>query len=81
VGATVVIVTLIYLAIQTRNTGKVMRAIAIWDAQISFVAINEKLAEGGIISDIMYRALSDPDSLTPYENTLLTDLRGDSSNE
>ncbi len=51
-GAIAVIVTLIYLAIQTRKTGKVMRATAIWDSQISFVAINETLADGGTISEI-----------------------------
>lgn len=47
-----------------------MRAKAIWDSQISFVSINETLAEGGTISDVMYRVLSDPDSLDPYERHL-----------
>lgn len=69
-GAAAVVVTLIYLAIQTRNTGKVMRATAIWDSQMSFVAINETLSEGGAISDVMFRALSDPDSLTDFERHL-----------
>jgi len=66
VGAAAIIVTLIYLAIQTRNTGKVMRATAIWDSQISFVEINEILANGGTISEIIFRALSDSDSLNAF---------------
>jgi len=70
-GAAAVLVTLIYLAIQTRNTGKVMRATAIWDSQMSFAAINETLAEGGTTSDLMYRALTDPDSLSAYERHLV----------
>jgi hypothetical protein len=71
IGAAAVIITLLYLAIQTHNNGKVLRASAIVDAQTSFVAINEKLSDGGVISDIMFRTLSDPDSLTPYEMHLL----------
>ena len=70
-GSAAVIVTLLYIAIQTHNNGKVLRVNAIVDAQMSFVAINEKLSDGGVISEIMFRALSDPDSLTPYEKYLL----------
>ena len=58
------------MAIGAWNNGKVMRASAIWDSQISFVAMNEKLADGGVISEVMFRALSDPDSLSPYERHL-----------
>jgi hypothetical protein len=70
-GSAAVIITLLYLAIQTHNNGKVLRVSATVDAQMSFVAINEKLSEGGVISEVMFKALSDPDSLTPYESTLL----------
>ena len=41
IGAIAVLVTLIYLAIQTRDNVKVLRARAVWDAQISFVEVNE----------------------------------------
>jgi hypothetical protein len=71
IGSAAVIITLLYLAIQTHSNGKVLRASAAWDSQMSFVAINEKLADGGVISEIMFRTLSDPDSLTPYEKYLL----------
>jgi len=71
IGSAAVIITLLYLAIQTHSNGKVLRASAVVDAQMSFVAINEKLSDGGVISEIMFRALSDPDGLTPYERYLL----------
>ena len=70
-GSAAVIITLLYLAIQTHSNGKVLRASAVVDAQMSFAAINEKLSDGGVISEIMFRALSDPDGLTPYERYLL----------
>jgi hypothetical protein len=38
---------------------------------MSFVAINETLADGGKISEVMYRALSDPDSLDAFEKHLV----------
>ena len=71
IGSAAVIITLLYLAIQTHNNGKVLRASAVVDAQMSYVAINEKLSDGGVISEIMFRTLSDPDGLTPYERYLL----------
>ena len=46
IGALAVIVTLIYLAIQTRDNVKILRARAAWDAQASFVEINENLGDG-----------------------------------
>lgn len=70
VGAGAVVLTLVYLALQTRATERVMRGTAIWDAQMSFVAINETLAAGGTRSDIGYRVLSDPASLSDYERHL-----------
>ena len=71
IGSAAVIMTLLYLAVQTHNNGKVLRASAVVDAQMSYVAINEKLSDGGVISEIMFRTLSDPDGLTPYERYLL----------
>jgi len=70
-GSAAVIITLLYIAIQTHNNGKVLRVSAIVDAQMSFVDINEKLSEGGAPSEVMFKTLSDPDSLTPYESMLL----------
>ena len=40
-GATAVFMTLIYLALQTRDNVKVLRARAMWDAQLSFVEVND----------------------------------------
>lgn len=67
VGALAVLITLVYLAIQTRDNVKVMRSRAIWDAQVSFVEVNEMLGDGGVIAEVMYKAISDPDSLTEKE--------------
>jgi hypothetical protein len=67
VGALAVLTTLVYLAVQTRDNVKVMRSKAIWDAQTSFVEVNETLGDGGVIAEVMYKAISDPDSLTEKE--------------
>jgi hypothetical protein len=67
VGALAVLITLVYLAVQTRDNVKVMRSKAIWDAQTSFVEVNEMLGDGGVIAEVMYKAMSDPDSLTDKE--------------
>ena len=45
--AVAVLVTLVYLAIQTRDNTRVMRSKAVWDAQVSFVEVNELLGDGG----------------------------------
>jgi hypothetical protein len=66
-GALAVLITLGYLAIQTRDNVKVMRSKAIWDAQMSFVEVNEILADGGELADVIYKALSDSSSLTERE--------------
>jgi hypothetical protein len=70
VGAAGVIVTLVYLAAQIRQNTKSLRASAVWDSQMSFVAINESLADGGRISEIMFRAISDAGSLDAFESHL-----------
>jgi hypothetical protein len=71
VGAAAVIVTLIYLAIQTRDNVKVLRARAVWDAQASFVEVNEILGDGGTVSKLIYKCLSDQDNLSAYERYLV----------
>jgi len=70
-GAVAVFVTLIYLAIQTRDNVKVQRARAVWDAQVSFVEVNEMLAEGGTVSELLFRTLSDPAGLSTQEKYLV----------
>jgi hypothetical protein len=70
VGAAGVIATLVYLAVQIRQNTNSLKATAVWDSQMSFVAINETLADGGKISEVMYRCLSDPDSLDDFEKHL-----------
>jgi hypothetical protein len=67
VGALAVLITLVYLAIQTRDNVKIMRSQAIWDAQVSFVEVNEVLADGGVVAEVVYKAISKPDSLTDKE--------------
>jgi hypothetical protein len=67
VGALAVLITLAYLAIQTRDNVKIMRSKAIWDAQVSFVEVNELLADDGAVADVLYKVLSKPDSLTDRE--------------
>ncbi len=70
-GATAVIVTLIYLAIQTRDNVKVLKARAVWDAQASFVEVNELLGDGGTVSELVFRSLSDAEELSTYEKYLV----------
>jgi hypothetical protein len=67
VGALAVLITLAYLAIQTRDNVKIMRSKAIWDAQVSFVEVNELLADDGVVAEAVYKAISEPDSLTDKE--------------
>ena len=67
IGAIVVFITLIYIAVQTRDNAKVQKARAVWDAQVSFVEVNDLLGDGGTVSELMYRSLSEPNSLSEYE--------------
>jgi len=71
IGAAAVLVTLIYLATQTRDNVKVLKARAVWDAQLSFVEVNETLGDGGTVSELVYRCLSEPDKLSDYELYLM----------
>jgi hypothetical protein len=71
IGAVAVLVTLIYLAIQTRDNVKILKARAVWDAQVSFVEVNEILGDGGTVSELVFRSLSDTAELSTYEKYLV----------
>ncbi|MFT4767912.1 MAG: hypothetical protein ACI8RN_001042 [Glaciecola sp.] len=71
IGALAVLITLAYLAVQTRDNVRVMRSRAVWDAQVSFVEVNEVLGDGGTVSQLIYKTLSDPAELSSYEKYLV----------
>ena len=71
IAAIFVFATLIYLAIQTRDNVKVLRARAVWDAQVSFVEVNQILGDGGTVSELIFRSLSDSEELSSYEKYLV----------
>lgn len=71
IGVIAVLVTLGYLAIQTRDNTRVMRSRAVWDAQVSFVEVNENLGDGGVVSELIYKALENPEGLSSYEKYLV----------
>ncbi len=70
IGVVAILASLVFVAIQTRQNGRTMRAQAVWDAQNSFVEINDMLAAGGPVSEMSFKAFTDPDSLTAYERYL-----------
>ncbi len=70
VAAVAVVLSLIALILETRQNTKMMRATAVWDSQMSFVSINEALAEGSVLSDLAFRVFTAPESLSPYERHL-----------
>jgi hypothetical protein len=71
IGAIAVLATLVYLGIQTRDNVRVQKARAIWDAQQSFVEVNELLGDGGVVSNLVYRAAAGADEFSEYEQYLL----------
>lgn len=75
IGQTIAVVaifgSLAYVAIQTRQNGRLMRAKAAWDAQMSFMEINERLASGDAISQLTFKVHGNAASLTPYEKYLV----------
>jgi hypothetical protein len=71
VGAIAVLMTLVYLAIQTRDNVRIQKAQAIWDAQQSFVEVNELLGDGGLVSNLVYRAAAGETEFSEYEQYLL----------
>jgi hypothetical protein len=70
-GAIAVVVSLIYLAIQTRDNTRVMRSRAVWDAQVSFVEVNEILGDCGYVSELIYKMLSESDQLSDKEKYMI----------
>ncbi len=71
IGAIAVFATLIYLSIQTRDNVKVLKARAVWDAQVSFVEINEILGDGGTVCEVVFRSLTESEELSSYEQYLV----------
>ena len=71
IGQTIAVVaifgSLVYVAIQTRQNGRLMRAKAAWDAQTSFAEVNDTLADGDPVSQVIFKLITSPDSLTDYE--------------
>ena len=71
IGQTIAVVaifgSLVYVAIQTRQNSRLVRARAIWDAQTSIAEINERLADGGVVSQLVFKCMTSPDSLTDFE--------------
>ena len=59
--------SLVYVAIQTRQNSRMMRAKAAWDAETSFAEINDMLSAGGPVGELFYKALTKPESLSDYE--------------
>ena len=62
--------SLVYVAIQTRQNSRLIRAKAAWDAEVSFIEINDTLASGGAMSELSFKILTKPESLTDYERHL-----------
>ena len=71
IGAIAVFATLIYLAIQTRDNVKVLRARAVWDAQMSFVEVNEILGDGGTVCEVVFRSFTESEELSNYDQYLI----------
>ena len=71
IGQTIAVVaifgSLVYVAIQTRQNSRLVRARAIWDAQTSIAEINERLADGGVVSQLVFKFTTSPDSLNDFE--------------
>lgn len=70
IAAVAVVLSLVALILETRQNTKMMRATAVWDSQMSFVSINETLAEGGPLTALAFKVFTAPESLTPYETHL-----------
>ncbi|HBK92020.1 MAG TPA: hypothetical protein DDZ68_10155 [Parvularcula sp.] len=75
IGQTIAVVaivgSLVFVAIQTRQNTRTLRAQAAWDAQASFAEINDMLAAGGAISEVSYKAFTATETLSPYERYLM----------
>ncbi len=75
IGQTIAVVaivgSLVFVAIQTRQNGRTLRAQAAWDAQASFAELNDLLAAGGPMSEVSYKAFTAAEALSPYERYLM----------
>ena len=80
VGGIAVIVSLIYLAIQTKQNTKAMKSASFHEVRVSFSDIPMVLAQNPELVSILARVNSDPDSLSReeiirYEMIFLTIIR------
>lgn len=64
IGAVAVIVTLIYLAIQIRDSARASRSAAVTDATTAMQAFYQELGSNSSTSQLFLRGLTDPDSLS-----------------
>jgi len=64
VGAVAVIMTLVYLAIQIRDSARASRSAAVTDATTAMQAFYQELGSNPKTSQLFLRALTDPDSLS-----------------
>lgn len=71
IAVAAIVASLVFVAIETRRNGRTMRAKAAWDAQNSFVEINDMLAAGGQIGEASYKTFATPAALSPYERYLM----------
>ena len=70
IAAIAVVLSLIALIVESRQNTKMLRTTAVWDSQHSFVEINETLGDGGVMSDVAFRCITAPESLSSYERYL-----------
>ena len=80
IGGIAVIISLIYLAIQTKQNTRAMKSASFHQVRVSFSDIPLALAQDSELVSILARVNSDPDSLTGeevirYEMILLTIIR------
>lgn len=48
-----------------------LKARAVWDAQVSFVEVNELLGDGGTVSELVFKSFTDFDEMSGYEKYLV----------
>ena len=67
IGGAAVLVTLVYLASQVRQSAQATRASAFQASTNEIGRVNQLLADDGDLSTIMLKGWQDPDSLSPLE--------------
>ena len=65
-GAIAVFVSLIYLAIQIKSNTKEMKTRSVWDAHHTFAGVNDYLAQGGQISEIVIKSMDPATSSSDF---------------